>query len=438
MSRNILFGKILFEQRGDFVINGVCFHKEILKYNDYFDSLLKFNPYTSRIVLRNGCNDIFSEESMKILKMYMYGQLIKWCEFNVDLIIECANLAKMLCLQLVPYSAIFDENINTEMENLKVHRRKDVDTLILCSTYSGKHCVRSQRIHNIALHLFLEQTEEYLPKMIELFKLNYDEYKHEDSMFCLAICYKIGICCEISQSKFQNLLEENKNHELSIKFLNSEYKIADMPLKPQHNGNNIGNILHYVHHVYRLGFIGNGKKIIDQDYVKMIELCELSAFNYKNKKSLHDLAMYYEYGIGLTMDKSIAAQLYEKNWNENQYHPSLYNLGILLTQNNTEEDNKIAFQHFAKCADGHYGFAFAALGNCYELGIGVEKNIKEAFRNFEKGWIEYDDKACLYSLAELYRLGKGVEINLEKSREYHRQCLFEFHIIESIQALLLL
>jgi len=75
---------------------------------------------------------------------------------------------------------------------------------------------------------------------------------------------------------------------------------------------------------------------------------------------------------------------------------------------------------FQKSAEKEYEAAQYSLGNCYQNGIGVEKNETRAFEYYEKS-AEKGFSMAQNTLGSLYEIGKYIEKDLEKAIYWYNQ-----------------
>lgn len=60
------------------------------------------------------------------------------------------------------------------------------------------------------------------------------------------------------------------------------------------------------------------------------------------------------------------------------------------------------------------------LGLCYERGVGIKQNFKEAFNYYKKS-AELDYEDAFISLANLYFKGVGTEKNLQEAEKWYKK-----------------
>lgn len=118
-----------------------------------------------------------------------------------------------------------------------------------------------------------------------------------------------------------------------------------------------------------------------------------------------NLANYYLAGKGCTAGpESDAKAFHLLNETVKKYENSIAynNLGWMykIGRGCEKPDLKHAISLFEKAAELECGRAFYHLGDIYENGLGVERNIKTALNFYQQG-VELDDRKCIERLAEL-------------------------------------
>lgn len=92
-----------------------------------------------------------------------------------------------------------------------------------------------------------------------------------------------------------------------------------------------------------------------------------------------------------------------------------FTLGL---QNIQADDHKMAATHFKSATSHHHAGATFNLGVCYELGIGVEINLKSAMECYRAA-SQLGHKKAMYNLGVFYVHGIG---GLKKSKKAARAC----------------
>jgi len=139
-------------------------------------------------------------------------------------------------------------------------------------------------------------------------------------------------------------------------------------------------------------------------------------------KAFFNLAVIYDYGYGVGVDKTKALYFYEKaSILENEF--ALYNLGWMYqTGENVNKDAVKAFKLYSKAADKGHAQALYNLANMYYSGTGTTKDYKIAYKLFLKSKIKGVEESQYYiekisgdiTPEELSFLNKEFESLIEK------------------------
>lgn len=438
-----IFCDILFEQKGDVIINGIDFHIRILKYYEYFDSLFRFNPQIKEFQLSNSSNFIFSSACLMKFKKYLYKQQFKWSIDEIDIYFEYINLSKMFELNLDVYDKIFDENILSEITNYN----KQYDLQI---EYNSKFNDKIHRIYMCAYILTVINPldiNESLSNIsiIQLLELNEN---HPESIYFLAFCHEIGFRTKKDLIIAHKLHEKNwiqyhyqksfaTMNRLSSVEINSEFKslIKEKMIKFEHVENPLINIndkkimIYYIAEAFEHGLTINDEIIIPKNTTIA---CKLMLNNFTNnncKFSMHQYAYYCQYGIGTQIDISNAMNLYKTCYEQYKHLRSLQNLAMCHIMSDIPEERNKGFEYYTK----HHNIKpmYYEIGMCYQLGWGVEKNEEKAIAYYNDGYYNHNNERCLHALAVLYFKKDPI-----KSRELHEICLNKFDCKKSFYFLM--
>ena len=148
------------------------------------------------------------------------------------------------------------------------------------------------------------------------------------------------------------------------------------------------------------------------DYAQAAKTYE-SAANEGDANAQSELAFLYFRGRGVPRDYEKAINLHEdllERYGEDMYG---YNMAVLYYYAPAGPDqarrHKEAFRLFKRAADSRsYVYAQSALGECYENGVGVTRNYKEAAKWYGLA-AEQNFADAQFLLGELYRRGLGVK-----------------------------
>ncbi len=144
-------------------------------------------------------------------------------------------------------------------------------------------------------------------------------------------------------------------------------------------------------------------------------------------RSMLDLGLCYEFGIGVEKDELEAVEWYRKAAGQGDLQAQIrlgnsYNNGI-----GVDKDAAKAFEWYQKAAERDVAEAECRLGICYSNGKGVYKDQEEAAKWYAKA-AEHGDAYALGALSICYSRGNGVEIDFDeaaklfsKSLERYRQ-----------------
>ena len=115
--------------------------------------------------------------------------------------------------------------------------------------------------------------------------------------------------------------------------------------------------------------------------------------NYKlckdNGYALYMQAVIYENIYYEKQDLDLAKQLLLKASNDYKIPDATYEIGFnYLNGNNGYEKNpKKAIEYLKKAKELNYSEAYYSLANCYKLGLGVEKDINKAFDLMKEAYL---------------------------------------------------
>jgi TPR repeat protein len=122
--------------------------------------------------------------------------------------------------------------------------------------------------------------------------------------------------------------------------------------------------------LFRLGDAAEEAK----DYVRARQLFEQGAA-LGHEGCLTRLALMFDVGIGVEIDKPFAMRCYRRAWRRWRSETAANNIAVLYR----EAGNRIAsFQWFKRAAEHGDGDALVELAKCYLGGLGVRRSAKEA------------------------------------------------------------
>jgi TPR repeat protein len=157
----------------------------------------------------------------------------------------------------------------------------------------------------------------------------------------------------------------------------------------------------------------NGNGVV-KDYVRAKELFELAA-GLGSASALNELGVLYRNGEGVAVNYEKAVEYYQQAAAKGSA-PAQYNLGVHYSRGyGVEQNYEAAAKWYRLAVDQGNLNAIFNLGNLYQRGeVGVAKDEKEAVKLFGAGAMA-DHAGCANNLGHCYELGLGVEKNLEKA-----------------------
>ncbi|CAB4411614.1 unnamed protein product [Rhizophagus irregularis] len=160
---------------------------------------------------------------------------------------------------------------------------------------------------------------------------------------------------------------------------------------------------------------GEGINKVEKDLFEKVEkLAEEGCLDSQNQ-----LGYYYNHGIGTKINKEMAFELY-KIVAEKDHSIAQNNLGDLYKN---DEEFKKAFYWYNKAAeDSNNIIAQYNVGQCYELGIGVDKNYSKAFNYYQKSY-DLDHLESYFQLGYCYINGLGTKIKRKKGLELYNEAV---------------
>ena len=124
------------------------------------------------------------------------------------------------------------------------------------------------------------------------------------------------------------------------------------------------------------------------------------------------------YGQGVEKSIHKAFDWYKKSADQG-YPPAQYNLGVLLSKEDTRESLEEAFKYFRAAAKQGMAKAQGKIGNMYERGVGVEKNLSKAYY-WQKKAADSGIAKAQFNTAIYYEIGQGTEKSPYKAIKYYR------------------
>lgn len=153
----------------------------------------------------------------------------------------------------------------------------------------------------------------------------------------------------------------------------------------RHVENEVPEAINYLGACYRDGDEDLG---IPKNCKKAAKLLK-RAVELGNVDAMRDLGVMYSLGCGVKIDLKKAMQLDRMAIDRGDVIAS-YNLGCCLRENG---DFDAAFRCFRAAADQGYRCAMVNVGNCYSGGSGVQVDLDEAMRWYERAIAKGDETA---------------------------------------------
>ena len=174
----------------------------------------------------------------------------------------------------------------------------------------------------------------------------------------------------------QSIARKNKYLEILRQYTSDKNILSNVDLIASHQ-EELGefNDMDAMYHIGRIYLLSQSKEI--KDYDKAMEWLQKAA-NLGSSNAMHLIADRYRVGDGISKDTEEAMSWYKKAAELGNVSAMSW-IGLLY---HTEfKDYKQSMQWFLKAIDNNPndGFSMAIIGNMYEYGEGVSKNIEKAF-----------------------------------------------------------
>jgi len=179
--------------------------------------------------------------------------------------------------------------------------------------------------------------------------------------------------------------------------------------------------------MYNLGIMYNQGVLIKQDVIKSVELIE-NAANRNLPPAIHDMGNIYFNGIG-NVDVSLESAIHWYRKGVDAGVPeSSYMLGVIYFNHNHKVfDANRALKYMSLSAEMGLIDAIRDLGNRYQFGDGVKKNLSESINWFKKGSV-LGDSISSFLVSYAYSRGKGVEKDEKESHLWAIKAAEQGHV----------
>ncbi|RIA93089.1 hypothetical protein C1645_722869, partial [Glomus cerebriforme] len=206
------------------------------------------------------------------------------------------------------------------------------------------------------------------------------------------------------ESSKRNILNYLNDHNLTLQ------EIYNWLINNQNNSNAI----------VLLGDFNNSGIGTSIDKQKAFELYQKAA-NLENAIGINSLGYCYQYGIGTRINKQKAFELYQKAANlgnaigiKSLGYCYQYGIGTIV-------DKQKAFVLYQKAADLGNSFGIKNLADyCYRIGIGISIDKQKTFELYQKA-ADLGNSSGIYSLGYCYENGIGASIDKQKAYELYQK-----------------
>ncbi|GES91049.1 kinase-like domain-containing protein [Rhizophagus clarus] len=149
------------------------------------------------------------------------------------------------------------------------------------------------------------------------------------------------------------------------------------------------------------------------DYINNYEISSQEIYKWllntpNNSNSIFLLGYFNFYGIGTSINKQKAFELYKKAVKLENMTAQLVLADIYIHGKGLMKDCDKAFKLTKKLAEKEHLAGINMLGYCYGCGVGTNVNMIKAFGLYKKA-ADLGNSIAQYNIALLYEHGKGVE-----------------------------
>jgi TPR repeat protein len=322
-----------------------------------------------------------STKALYNFKAWMYNETIVPADLSGDVIIEMFRFSEKFDLLFYRQCTyIIDDYIlgcKDSDEIMKIYYNcaylfPEKDTLYK----HGHRLIQFPRIptEHFMNGLFYLNTKQY-KQAVDVFKMNFVNYKCTDSLLKLANCYNKGYGVLPDRAQYETYLRMGGDHSCSLYYLalisydKDDFETALELFKKNYEINRCPTSLYYVAVIY------NSEECKFYNIKKAMKYHTISWEKYKDLDSLYELIKYNSVTEPMTA-------------------------GALFMQLIAAKDN------------------FIHLGDCYAHGYGVDKNFDKAYECYLASFINNPEfsETNISKLQFCYNHGLGVEINVEYAK----------------------
>jgi len=173
---------------------------------------------------------------------------------------------------------------------------------------------------------------------------------------------------------------------------------------------------------YYLGFLYVFSDVVEKDYQKSFEYFKKS-YATGNSNAAAGLASLYGTGRGVKkdIDKAIYYLRQESIMNDDGADPDFAAaVAFHFGEYGLDVNYDVALKYYKKATKNGHGGAINNLAELYRLGQGVNQDYRKAISLYKRA-IEIGEPIAMFNMAELYRDGHGVNIDAKKSFDWMKK-----------------
>ena len=143
------------------------------------------------------------------------------------------------------------------------------------------------------------------------------------------------------------------------------------------------------------------------------------AVDNKSKEANYELALTYKNGLGTDVDNK-SAFVYFSHASIFGEPKAIFEVARSFDEGIGTNVDKVKALQYYTAVENEFPICYYYIGMIWFNGVGVEKSLEKAFKNFEKG-VEYSEPNCLNKLGDLYYNGLIVERDFVKAIRFYDQ-----------------